>query len=787
MKLFRAYQKTRFFLVVNILGLAVGLAAAIMLILFVINEYSYDRHFANAERIVSLNTVSESQDLSEVDPINLRTAYTELPDRVPGIEAAVQIYSARGGIWELRHGAERFPGVKMLQTDPEFFKVFQMRFVESSAESALGDPASLVLTRPRAEAMFGSAGNAMGKTLTTDDLFGGPDLVYTVTAVVEPLPLNTHFSFDALCLIESLPIIREAGGREFFTFYLIEAGQPLNDVRAAIEKEYTAQIRPWSERLNRASRGQTERLTDIYLKSEASRTLGTRNTMGFIWMLGALALVILVFAITNFINLFTAQGETRMKEIGVRKTYGAQPGDLVRQLFGEVGALVTVAFVIGMVLAVQLTPAFSNLIGKPIDIRQFFNPTFIVCTVALLIVTIVLSASYTSFYLSRQNPLDILGKRLAFSKSRLTTAVVCFQSAVTIVLMTFIIVVNRQGNYLKDIPLGYNPYNVMIVPSNSTLGDNYEKYQAVKQELASLPFVAEVAGSDHNIGQNFSGQAIRMPNSADGTVAINEYRIFPGLGELMRFEMVEGEFWDEQTNVNPIVLNEAAVQMLGLEPPYVGQQVGYYMGPATIVGVVRDFIYTEPSDVIQPLVFSGPFTLRYYYIRLHDGTDGAQAQAAIQAALRRFDPDYVLSPQWSEDIYESKFSNINSQGRIIFVGSVLSIVLAMLGLLAIHLYSAVRRTKEIGVRRINGATQGQIFLLLSADMLRWIVVAGVVAVPVAWWLGARWLSSAVNHASLGPMVFILPVIALMIIALAVTSGVSLRVCSRNPIDSLRSE
>jgi putative ABC transport system permease protein len=770
MKLFNAYKKTKFFLAVNIFGLAVGLAAAIMLILFVINEWSYDRHFENAERIVSVNAVIETANVVEHIPKNSRTAYTELPSRVPGIEAAVQILDDPV---EVRYGEERFQDVKLFYTDPEFLKVFQMKFVEGSP-LALDDISSLVITRPRAEAIFGSAEDAIGKALK----IGDSD--YTVSAVVEPLPLNTSFKFDVL-----VRNTFEWNSFEFYTFYLIEKGQSVDDVRRAIEKEYTTMAEPFSAEIDGRVYGETDLFTDMYLNAKADWTIGKRNTMDFLWMLSALALVILLFAITNFVNLFTAQGETRMKEIAVRKTYGAGISDLVRQLFAEVGAVVVVAFALGMVLAVQLTPYFSRLIQKEIDISQFFNPLFLACIAGLLVVTVVLSASYTSFYLSRQNPLDIFGRRLSFFKNRrLTTAIVCFQSMVTIVLISLASIVGKQADYLKDIPVGYDPRNVMRAISNSVLSESYD---AVIQELTALPFVESASGSTHTIGRSgsYSGGGIKLLSTEYDT-SVAEYRIYPGLGELMRFELVEGDFFDDNDPGRVIVLNETAVKTLGLQYPVVGRQVDYY-GPATILGVVRDFVFDEPENPIQPLVFSRATVLNLIYVRLREGTDRLQAREAIQTTLRKFDPGYTLSAMWSEDVYEDKFSEINNRGRIIFTGSLLSIVLAMMGLVAIHLYSAAKRTKETGIRRILGATRGEIFMLLSGDMLKWILIAGVVAVPVAWWLAGRMFSTTENHVDLNWTMFVIPILIQLAVALVITSGVSVRVSSTNPVKSLKYE
>lgn len=774
MKLFRAYQKTRFFLIVNILGLAVGLAAAIMLTLFVVNEWSYDRHLANRKRIVSLNIAREGE---ENIPINLRRAYTELPGRVAGIEALAQIY-LEGGVPLRTDGNEESFRSMVFFTDPEFLTVFPQTFVAGTARSALADKSSAVLTRTQAEAMFGSAEAAVGRTISSDGMSA------VVSAVVEPMPQNTHFSFDVLVRNDINPMIDMMEGAEWHTFILIKKDQNVEQVRQTIASEYTTVLEPWAKKFEGKITGDTEMLSDIYLRGKASWTMGRRGSMQMIWMLAALAFFILAFAISNFVNLFAAQGETRMREIGVRKTFGAQPRDLVRQLFGEVALLVGVAFALGLLLAVELTPWFAQLIGRPIDMTQFLSPMFVGCMAALLVVTVVLSASYTSFYLSRQNPLDILGKRIAFSKSRLTTAIVCFQSAVTIVLITMIVLVNRQTAHLRSLPIGYNPKDVMMVWGSTSLG---EQNKAVLDELRKLPMVEAAATGEHIIGRGGSGQSINRIDAADGDKIINEYRIGPDLGALIGFEMAEGEFFNDQTPGTPIVLNQAAVRMLELPSPVVGRQVRYKGSPATVTGVVRDFIYGHPVDLVQPLVMSRQWLGNLFYVRVRPGTNRNEVRVAVEEVLKSFDGEFIMSPVWSEDLYESKFGEINHLARIIFIGSILSVVLAMMGLLAVHLYKAARRTREIAVRRINGATRGEIFALLSRDMLRWIAISALAAIPAAWWLAEKLMMGIANRVPLSWYVFVIPVAVQMLMALAVTSGVSIRVSSRNPVESLKSE
>lgn len=778
MNVFQSYKRTRFFLWVNIAGLAIGLAVSIMLLLFVVNELSYDKHFANHERIVRLTTIWEEKDAVNRTTINLRKAYTELPAKIPGVETAVQLYG--GGKREAIYGTERFQNIGLVYADPEFFNVFQMKFVEGNARTAFANTNSVILTSEQASVIFGDASSAMNQTLQIDEQD------YVVSAIVEKLPANTHFVFDALANMKSLSSLEWMQGLEFQTYYLVKPDASLAGARDAIEKEYTSILKPFGEYFNAKTYGITEKLDDIYLHSKANNYgFGKQNNMRFVWLLSGLALFILLLAVSNFINLFLVQGETRMKEIGIRKTAGATIGNIVRQFFSEVSGIVLIAFVSGFILTVIFTPYFSELIHKQIDLTQLGNPSFILCAVGLFIVTVVCSASYPAFYLSRFSPLDILAKRLRFSKRRLTVAVVVFQSVITIVLISFIMIVDRQTAYLKEIPIGYNPENVVSIPLNNAL---LKSYDAVKQELLSVPEIKAVSGSHHLFGGGCSGQGISLLENEEGEHSINEYRIMAGMCELMEVQLMEGSFFKENApdSVNQIVLNEAAVKMLGLSFPVTGQFVNY-KGPAEIIGVAKDFYYGNPVNTIQPIVLSRISNPGNLSIRFREGTDRRQALEKTLVIFHKFDPGFIVNPTWSEDLYAANFDTFKTISKIITVASLLSLFIALLGLVATHLYATVRRTKEIGIRRINGAGSRSIFTLLSGDIIQWIAIAGIVAAPVIYYAASHQLNEYDNHASLSWTVFVFPVFIQCIVALLATSGVSIWAIRQNPVEALKKD
>jgi putative ABC transport system permease protein len=426
------------------------------------------------------------------------------------------------------------------------------------------------------------------------------------------------------------------------------------------------------------------------------------------------------------------------------------------------------------------------LIGKNIDLKQLMNPVFIISILLLYGITVILSAFYPAIYLSRFSPLEILGKRIKLSKRRLTAIIVVFQSIVAIILLSVILTLYKQANYLQKLPLGYNPENVMSTRTNETIRKSYE---AIEQELLKSPEIKAVAISDHTFGEGGSGQVIAPWGDKEQNHGIAEYRMQKGMPELMGLQLVEGRFWQDSDpdSIPKIILNEAAVKMLGGESP-LEKAVAYNGDPVEVIGVVKDFYYNNPALYIEPIVLIN----RLYggsilNIRFNENVNPVQARQIVQKVLRQFDPDYVINPRWSVDIYKEKFKSIQTLTRIVLIGSAISIFVAMLGLLAIHLYSTLRRTKEIGIRRIHGAEKTSVFLLLSLDVLKWIGIAALFAIPAAIYIIITLLNNYTNRVSLDWTVFVLPVLIQFAIAFFSISGVTISVLSQNPVKSLKSE
>ena len=779
--LLRSAGKNKATIGINILGLSVGLAATILLVVYILHEWSYDRHFSEAGNIYRLHSIWIDEGKNSVEPINLRQAFTEIPQSVPGIETAVQIY--RGGSAELKHNDSRFAGNMLLYVDSTFFRVFNFKFLEGLPEQALDNPRSVVLTKTLAQKIFGS-NTALGQVLVMNNQS------YQVAAVTEDVPVNTHFSFDLIIPMRGLQSMHQLGGLEFFTYYLFNPQADPGITSLAVADGNTQLLKNRFSSFNYNFSSEVESLRRLHLFSNASFDLGPQGSINTVILVGIIALLIMLLAITNFVNLFIVSGEQRSKEIGVRKVNGAGKLHIIRQFFEETSFVVVISFIIGLAIALLLLPEFGNIMQRHFSFRLLQAPMFIFSLTAVFLITVVLAGSYPSFYLSRFNPSSILkpqGGRKG-RKKMVINLMGGLQLIITLFLLTYLFGINNQVNYLKNVSPGFKPEGLINIYN---LNDGLKQsYPSIRNQLLNLPEVSGVAAASHTIGGGTSGQGIRLVESLpENVLSINEYRIQPGLCKLLELELKEGRFFDpeRESDRKGVILNEAAAKMLGLNAA-VGRQVVMFSEPMEVIGVVKDFRYESAANIIQPLALTAySSNMSTILVRLEPHTDQAEALKKVESVMKSFDNGYVLSSRNTLDMYKRYYAGEERLVLLIRLGAALAVLIVMMGIFMLVSQNIARRTKEIGIRKVMGGTVTEMLRLIYTGSLVWITVSSLVAVPLSYFMLHRWLQDYAVKAPLEWWLFAQGILLVLVLHTMITFGQTWRAATRNPVESLRYE
>lgn len=780
--LYQLAGKNKATLVTNVFGLSIGLATTILLVIFILHEWSYDRHFSNAGNIYRLHSIWKEAEAESVNPINLRQTFTEIPQNVPGIETTVQIY--RGGNIEVIVNNIRYAGNRLLYVDSTFFGVFDFKVLEGSAEYALNDPNSVVLTKNTAKKIFGD-NPAVGQILEMGSRS------YTVSAVTADIPLNTHFTFDLLMPMNSLDYMHQLGGLEFFTYYLFDPNADPHAIGNAICEANTEILtKRFSMFGNYEFSSEIEPLKRIHLFSNASYDLGPRGSINTIILVGAIAVLVMFLALTNFVNLCVIEGEQRAKEIGIKKVNGASKKDIIIQFFTETTFIVGISFVIGMVLATLLLPQFGDLMRRRFPEDIFQSPILIITLTSIFILTVVFSGSYPAFYLSKLKPAAILKPQAGRTGRKKVVMDLAggIQLVITLVLLTYLFGINNQIQYMKNLSPGFTPQGLVNI---FNLNDNMKsQYPEIHDQLLNIPEVEGAAASFHTVGGGTSGQGIRLQESpSDNILSINEYRVQPGLCRLLELELKEGRFFDPEltTDRQCVIINEAAEKMLGLSSA-VGRRVVMFENPLEVIGVVKDFHYESAAREVQPLVFttySG--NINNIVVRLASHTDYLSAMEKIEQTLKSFDEDYIFSTSNTLDIYRNYYAGEERLGQIIRLGAIIAVIIVMMGIFMLVSQSISRRTKEIGIRKVLGGSTLKMLALLYYSSLKWIVIASVIALPASYFLLEQWLQNYAVKAPVSWWLFVQGIIIVLVLETVITIGQTWRVARRNPVESLRYE
>ncbi len=777
---FRMLKRNPLLVYTSIPGLAIGLCALLLLSVYLKYEFSFDKHFPTNNRVLRLYNTLHGENGINNSVFALRTDYTQLPQQVPEIEKAVQLYPG----WDIKVQTETgtFKNLQVVYADEEFFDVFGLHLLEGNTSEALAGKNNIVLTKSAAEKLFGKT-DYYGKTLKLD----GSDLF--VSGVMEDLPKTTHFKFDLLQPMKANDFILQQGSLEFYTYYLIRKEADLNAAEKNIAAVNNELMKVWKKRgkLNDTqTETGTELLRNIHLQTKTEGDMVPKtNRMQLLVVIG-IALFIFLIAFINFINMYLLHGEKRIAEIASRKVVGATRSNLASQFFRENAIIAFLALLAALWMAAMVQPFFSHLINLPLTVGDMFTPLGIAIITSILIVLVIAAGIYPSLHLSGINLVSGLkGKHQKITNGRLSKTVVLVQFFVTVLLVSSLIITRAQIKHIKNVPLGFNAENVVAIEDFS--GQAVQNVTSIQGELEKLPFIQSVGISQHRMGGKCSGQSIAQLNSEE-IKPVNEYRVMPGFCETVELQLKEGRFFtNSQADNNSILLNEAAAKMLGLQfSP--GMEVLYKGQAVKVTGIVKDFYSSGyAGKSVEPLVLSRVDNLGFIIYLRTFGRFTNDNQQQVANIIKKFDPDYIMSFTSLNAVYAAKFEKDDRIFSMISSGAFIAILLSFAGTFALSLLNVSRRTKEIGIRKVVGSSETGIIQKLLGDTLILVGIASVFAFGFSYFLMEKWLSNFATKISLSVGYFLLSGLFAFVIAFLAIGWQSWRAATRNPVEALRYE
>jgi putative ABC transport system permease protein len=768
---------------INIGGLSLGLTACLLVFLWVQDEVGYDRFHEKAPSIAQVyNTFERGGGESMVHMGSFFPLAAALKAECPEVVEAARVQIERG--LSLRAEAQTSNTDAVALADPSVFKIFTFPFVRGDAATALEDKYAVVLTERMARKYFG-ASDPFGRTLRVNGEFD-----VRVSAVIKDVPAQSSLRFDAVVpfALQFAPSFEEPthwGGNPLETWVLLSPGAD----RRSVEQKVTAIAAPHFAE----AAGRVEFRIQPLLRKRLYAPDGTGLIRSILLFSGA-ALFILALACANFTNLSTARAVTRAKEIGVRKAVGARRADIVRQFLGESLATAFLALGAAVLLVALLLPSFNRIAGKTLAFGAVLRPSSLFGFLAITLLAGLAAGAYPALALSSFQARIVLAGRAGSGlrhSAGLRKGLVVFQFALSLVLVLGTAVVGRQLAYIKSKDLGFDRSGLVVLRLGPALDSGFDSF---KSELLGRPGIVGVTSGMQNpvnIGSTVFGGALDWPGKApDANVTFNWDYVDYDYFETLKTSFVAGRPFSRDFPSDAqgaFVVNESAARLMGLADP-VGQRMRVFQREGTIVGVVKDFHFRPLRIAIQPIVFQlRPSARSWAFIRIAPGT-AAGSLGIITETVRRRDPDTVPQPVFFDDMLAR--SQYFVEQRIWTISNYLSVTavfIACVGLLGLASFLTERRTKEIGIRKVMGASASGLTMGLARDFLLWVGAAVVVALPLALWVTRMILGTYAYRAPVGAGLFVWGALAMLAVAALTVSAQTLRAARANPVDSLRYE
>lgn len=775
---FRNLLRNKAFSFINISGLVLGMASAILILLWIQYEVSYDRFHHHPERLFEVwtNNVVEGKAESNVStPELMGPAITA---DIPEAEA-VSRFGGGGGLL-FTYGEKQITG-RGNWVDPAFLKIFNFPLIEGDINTLLNEPFSIVLTQQLAHKLFGNV-SALGKVLRV-----GTDQNFTVTGVLKDLPGNSMFEFEYL----NSAMLRQSKGftdKDWTnvsprTYVLLKP----NTSPAVVNDKLKGMISFYSNK-----RSSTESflypVSKEYLYGKFENGVPVGGRIEKVRIFALIAGFILLIACINFMNLSTARSEKRAKEVGIRKVAGANKEALIGQFLGESLLIALIAGVLAILTVILVLPSFNLLINKEL-VFHFNKPEWWLAGVGFILLTGCLAGSYPALFLSRFRPVQVLKGSFknvhALVTPRKVLVVLQFSFAIGLIICT--IIIRQQLKYGQERETGYERKDLVYTFMTGDMGKNY---QLIKDELLNNGFASAVTKTQNPITQVWStGLSMQWKGKPEkDKVMVKRYATDGDMVKTFGMQLVQGRDIDVKTfptDSTACLINETAVKIMGFTHP-IGEIIFDDPVKWHVVGVVKDFISESPYQAIKPFMVKGPKEgMNVLHIKLGDKYSTAEGLAGVEAVFRKYNPQYPFEAFFVDEQYAKKFGEQQFMTRLIGLFSGLAILIACLGLLGLAIYMAENRTKEIGIRKVMGASVASITRLLTMDFMKLVVMALLIASPVAWYFMDQWLDNYNYRIHMSWWIFALAGMAAVGIAFLTISIQTIRAANVNPVKSLR--
>jgi len=791
----RNLVKNKMYTVINVMGLSVSLAICILITLFVRDELSYDRHFEGGDKVYR---IAGSYSQGGADRVmSAQTTYLVKPLIEKDVDGLESITRADFTGEVITIGEKQYTESRMVFADSTFFDVFKTPFLKGDVTTALDRPENVVVDKITAEKYFGTD-DVLGKMI---ELRGKQ---FVITGVFEPFPQKTHFECHLVFPISGIKqwyadwILTNASGTSLYTYIRTKDAFSIDGFETAISKLVANR---WGWKDAGAPKYFLQPLTSIHLKSHFSDETGVNGSMTTVYIFSATAIVIFLLACINYINLTTAASFQRGKEVGMKKVLGATTRMQLSQFQTESFVVAIVAMVIALIMSRLAIPIFNQLSGKAFDFNPFIDPIIGGGLLVILILVGALAGAAPALVLLRTSTIGMLTDKLELrgSKSYLRSGLIIFQFSISITLIACTLIVMDQISFIRKSDLGINPESVILIPFQTN--EIAVKFELMKNELMRNPAVISVSASSNKTTERVGGwRQYRVNPAQKDEVSCPSTAVSIDFFETMKATMVEGRTFSRDHSTDPLngyVLNESAVKFLGIDDPlgknlmgttFTGSQ--WFRRNGEIIGVVKDFHFASLRDKVQPVVFylASEQTENYNWLEVRiSGDNMLKTIESLKSVWTSVAGERQFEFEFMDEAVASHYRAEDRFLKIFTTFSVLSIMLGGLGLFGLTAFMTKRRTKEIGIRRIMGASVPVLIRILSADFLKLVLIANVIGWPTAWYFMNDWLGGFAYRININLWIFIVTGIAVLLIAFLCILYHSLKVSRVNPVKSLRSE